>query len=202
MIRKMIRSTNRPMCNLGRFPSACVSALAGLFIGDTMKEIPLTQGKFALVDDVDYEWLNQWKWYAHKGGNTFYALRKAYHNDLRVTIRMHREILGLGRGDPREGDHCNHNGLHNWQDNLRICTRSQNQHNGSPRKNCSSSFKGVNWHKDTHKWQVQITNNGKQKYLGCFTSEVEAAKAYDRKAMELFGEFAHINLKENDNDTT
>jgi len=170
------------------------SNLIGFFIGvNTMKQIPLTQGKFALVDDEYYKWLNQWKWWAVKGTNTWYAVRNVYHNGIKTNIRMHREILGLESGDPREGDHCNHNGLDNRLGNLRICTPSQNQHNRRPNKNCFSAFKGVGWHKGGSYWQARIRFNGNLKHLGCFASEIEAAKAYNQKAIELFGKYAYLN---------
>ena len=161
-----------------------------------MKRILLTQGKFAIVDDANYKRLNKHKWYAKKGRNTWYAMRSLTKPDgKQIIIRMHRELLGLEYGDKRESDHRNHNGLDNRLINLRICTGSQNQYNQKPQKNCSSSFKGVIWRKDTHKWRSQIKINGHTIYLGCFASEVEAAKTYDRKAMELFGEYAHVNFE-------
>jgi len=155
-----------------------------------MKTIQLTQGKVALVDDADYEWLNQYKWHAIKDHNTWYAVRGISRNGSYTTISMHRVILGLEPGDKRETDHKNHNGLDNRQDNIRICTHSQNQQNKSLQKNHSSQFKGVRWHKRCNKWQTQIGH----KYLGLFTSEVEAAKAYDAAAKEYFGEFALLNF--------
>ena len=161
-----------------------------------MKRIPLTQGKYALVDDSDYEWLNQYKWFAHKEYNTWYAVRSVSRNGIHTIIRMHRVIMGLNPGDPRHVDHRNHNGLDNRQDKLRICTNSQNRCNQIPQKNRSSQFKGVCWHKDNHKWQTQIQIDGHNIYLGIFDSEIEAAKAYDRKAIELFGEYACINFPE------
>ena len=165
------------------------------FNGDAMKEIKLTQDKVDIVDDADFERLNKHKWYALKDHNTFYAVRSIYLPCGKMTlISMHREILGLGHGDPQQGDHRNHNGLDNRRDNLRICTNSQNQHNQKPYKNCSSAYKGVFWHKRHNKWQAQITFNDHSIHLGYFNSEIDAAKAYDRAAIEYFGEFAHMNL--------
>ena len=159
-----------------------------------MKQIPLTQGKVALVDDADYEWLNQWKWCAMKGHNTWYAARYSSPvNRKQRTIFMHREILGLKFGDPRQTDHRNHNGLANWRDNLRICNGTQNQYNRNPQKNHSSEYKGVSWHKRRHKWRARIFFDNHNIHLGYYASEVEAAKAYDKAAIEFFGEFALIN---------
>ena len=94
-----------------------------------MKHIPLTQGKVAIVDDKDYEYLNQWKWYAHKKGNTYYARRsinyKLNGKKKTRTIQMHNIVLSK-TDVSKEIDHKNHNGLDNRLSNLRICTHAQN----------------------------------------------------------------------------
>ena len=159
------------------------------------KLIPLTQGQFAIVDAEDFDELNKFKWCATKEHGTWYAVRFSLSiNGKRHKILMHRVILGLEPGDGKEGDHQNHNGLDNRLDNLRICTRSQNQHNQKPQKNCTSQYKGVTWHKRAHKWQVEITKNGKKRYLGCFMSEIEAALSYNKYAQKFYGEFARLNI--------
>jgi len=176
---------------------SCIATLAGFFIGDTMKNIQLTQGKFAIVDDADYEWLSKFKWCAVKDRYTFYAVRSIrLPNGKQQKIRMHREILGLKCGDKRQGDHRNHNGLHNWRDNLRICTNTENQYNQRPQKDRSSQFKGVSWHKSHLKWEANIMINGKNLYLGNYVSEIEAAHVYDAAAIKYYGEFANLNIPE------
>lgn len=157
------------------------------------KQISLTQGKFAIVDDEDYERLNQYRWYAHKDGNTYYAICNIGKQSYPQKIRMHRLILGLKQDDKRQTDHRNHNGLDNRKCNIRICTSQQNNQN---RKALSytSKYKGVSWNKRDCKWKAHICLNYKEIYLGYFDNEIKAAQAYDRKAKELFGEFVYTNF--------
>jgi hypothetical protein len=156
-----------------------------------MKEIKLTQGKVALVDDEDFEYLNQFKWYAVWHRHTYYAMR---HDSLRnggKQLQMHRIILGVT--DPKIlGEHQDHDGLNNQRYNLRSCTNQQNQMNSNSLTG-SSRFKGVSWDKYKKKWRATIIFNGRQYYLGLSLSELEMAEAYNRKAKELFGEFANLN---------
>ena len=157
------------------------------------KKIQLTQGKFAIVDDADYKWLNQWKWCAVKMGNTFYAVRNSYKNGKQTMIWMHRKILGLQLGDPRKCDHQDRNGLNNQRGNLRMATCAQNIRNSKSRKG-TSQFKGVSWFRDRSKWHAQICVNRRTTNLGFFDSEVEAAQTYNKAAKMFFGEFAYINF--------
>lgn len=150
--------------------------------------IPLTQGFFALVDGEDYEWLSQWKWHILKGRSTIYAVRKSYARK----IYMHRQILKAKAEE--EVDHQSHYGLDNRKQNIRLCTNAQNQYNQRPQKGKSSQFKGVFWHKVNGNWMALIKYNGKSKYLGHYNNETDAAKAYDKAAKNLFGEFAHTNF--------
>ena len=105
---------------------------------------------------------------------------------------MHRLILKAEKG--QVCDHINHNGLDNRRKNLRLCTNSQNFGNQRKRPNKSSIYKGVCFYKRDSKWQVGIECNYKKYYLGRFDNEIEAAKVYDKKAAELFGEFAYTNF--------
>ena len=127
------------------------------------KKIPLTQGKYAIVDDENYEWLSKHKWYAHREGNTFYALRHTKGKN-RKTLRMHREILGVPEG--MEADHRSGDGLDNREINLRICTSQENRFNQRKQEGRSSNYKGVYWNKRDRKWYAQIRHNGKGAYIG------------------------------------
>lgn len=179
-----------------------------------MKEIQLTQSKVALVDDEDFEFLNQYKWSAHKEHNIYYAVRcvtiQSY-NKMKnqkwkgKIIRMHRLIMESSLVKPLkikgDIDHKNGNGLDNRKTNLRLCTGSQNNANSSKQENyggrkTTSIYKGVYWKKDCKKWCAKIMFNRKSIHLGCFSNEICAAKAYDKQSKELSGEFARLNFKE------
>jgi hypothetical protein len=140
-----------------------------------MKEIPLTRGKVALVDDEDYPELSKHRWYAHKERNVYYAVRMAPRtNGKKHTIRMHAAIVGTPKG--MGTDHINGNGLDNRRENLRIVTTRENQQNQHiPR---TSKYPGVSWHKKSGKWIARIRVSGKQRYLGIYDSEEKAARRY------------------------
>lgn len=154
------------------------------------KEIQLSQGKVALVDDEDYEELNQHKWCAMKDYKTFYAMRSIQLDGHQHTLRMHNAIMGT-----KGIDHKNNDGLDNRRDNLRKATASQNSHNKSKYSNNTSGYRGVYWDRRNKKWRAQIGVNGKQRRLGYFSSALEAASAYDEAALELHGEFARTNIR-------
>jgi hypothetical protein len=154
-----------------------------------MKEIKLTRGLVTQVDDEDYEYLNQFKWYAEykKGGKYTYAIRNS---SDRTTEAMHRIIMGTPAG--LLVDHIDHNGLNNQKSNLRNCTHDQNGINRTGWGR--SKYLGVALSKRGY-IIAQITYNHNHNYLGCFKTEEEAARAYDIKAKEFFGEFANLNFK-------
>jgi len=155
--------------------------------------IPLTRGFFALVDNDDYNKLIKYKWFAssEKGRSTIYALRQTKISGSQRCLSMHRAILNAPKGV--QVDHINHNGLDNRRANLRLCTRQQNQFNRKMQTKHSSSWKGVRWVKERHKWRSEIQYNTRTIHIGYFDSEIQAAKAYNKKAKKLFGEFANIN---------
>lgn len=154
-----------------------------------MKEIKLTRGKVVLVDDADFDWLNQWKWYARPNGNTFYAQRQ----ERRKTVKMHRVILGMTDRN-QLADHEDRNGLNNQRYNLRSATRLQNAINRNARKDGSSKYLGVMLHSRDKKYYASIRVNKKLKHLGVFSDELLAAKAYNDAAMIHHGTFANLNV--------
>jgi len=158
-----------------------------------MKRIPLTQGKFALVDDSDYEDLNRYKWCVMESDNIFYALRSVRISKNKYHILMHRVILGLSRGDGLLTDHIDRNGLNNQRNNLRIVNHSQSSRNRRLQSNNSSGYRGVSWHGRRKKWRAAIQVGSQYKYLGYFSSKVNAALAYNNAALKYCGEFAQLN---------
>lgn len=163
-----------------------------------MKYIQLTQGQVAIVDDDDYEKLNKYKWYASKQFNTYYARRNESRKNncgKQKTIRMHDEIMNISKG--QLVDHKDGNGLNNRKNNLRIATAAQNGANKGKFSKASSKYKGVFWDKGANKWGSGVCFKGKKFHLGLHKNEIDAAKAYDVKAKELFGEFAKLNFPDN-----
>ena len=156
-----------------------------------MKQIKLTQGQFALIDDDDFELVSQFKWYALKPKKIFYALMCAVVNGKRIDMRMHRLIMNAKKGQII--DHKDRNGLNNQKNNLRFCTHTENSRNSISNKGLSK-YKGVSWAKAAKKWRAGIKVNNRGIYLGYYTNENEAAKAYNEAAIKYHGEFARLNI--------
>lgn len=137
-----------------------------------MKKIKLNKDYFALVDNEDFDYLNQWKWHYLKG----YAMRNNYVNGKRQKkILMHRVINNTPEGF--ETDHINHNRLDNRRKNLRSVTTQQNQRNASLAKNNKSGFIGVHFYKRVNKWIAYIWKDYKKIHLGYFTNLEDAILA-------------------------
>lgn len=147
-----------------------------------MKEINLTQGRFALVDDEDFELLNKWKWH--------YSSRYARRNMFLQKRPMHYEIL-----EKRAGyvvDHINGNTLDNRRENLRYCLQSENIKNTKVRKDNTSGYKGVRF--EHGKYRAVIHANNQKMHLGMFDTPEDAARAYDKAAKRHHGEYARTNF--------
>lgn len=153
-----------------------------------MREIPLSRGLVALVDDEDYERVVALgKWCADRGRHTEYAVLPR--TSRRKKMYLHRFLTGAPRG--LDVDHINGDGLDNRRTNIRVVTRAQNQRNRTRKQDgCSSRFKGVTFHKQTGKWQAQIAKGTAHLSLGLHATERAAQEAYANGALLLFGEHA------------
>jgi hypothetical protein len=160
-----------------------------------MKQIPLTQGKVALISTCDYTYLNGWKWYfakhhANKGG---YAVRNGAKGG---TIYMHK-VIAARQGIEGEVDHRNQNKLDNQRRNLRPATRGQNKANCGRQSNNKSGYTGVGWHRYRGTWQAYIQVKGKSMHLGYYPPTISgkksAARAYNKAALIHFGDYACFN---------
>ena len=148
-----------------------------------MKEIELSQGYKAQVDDDDFEWLNQWKWSADVRSHTVYAVRRDRDEEGFFPVLMHRQIMGYPDDTV---DHKDRNGINNQRENLRTATGAQQQANKQGYG--ASGVKGVTLHHG--RWRATIAVNKVQRHLGRFNTIEEAAAAYDQAIRELHGEFA------------
>lgn len=166
-----------------------------------MKRIPLSgkggAGKFALVDDRDYDRVIRFstKWRLNRKSKLEYARTVVSIDNggeqIQMTVLMHRLILGSLPGQVTH--HHNDDGLDNRRENLCTCSHAENIRRQRMQRDRSSKFRGVSWDKKTKKWRVCIGLNGQRKYLGYFTSEINAALTYNKAAKELFGKWARLN---------
>lgn len=153
-----------------------------------MRQIPLTLGYVALVDDEDYDRvMAAGKWHARPDRKSTYARRTIGTNGRRRNVYLHSVLTGWPLVD-----HANGNGLDNRRANLRPATNAENQRNRPVQANNTSGFKGVGLHRG--KWRAQIKLDGKRRHLGYFATPDEAGRAYDDAARELHGEFARLNF--------
>lgn len=159
-----------------------------------MKEIKLTQGKIAIVDDDDYEYLSQFKWTASENGSRWYAKRSIGPRKKVVRYYMHRELMHVT--DPKViVDHIDRDPLNNQKVNLRLCSKQQNNQNRIPVINSKSKYMGVcpssaRW--GQKRWRGYINPETGQ-ISKLFYTEIEAAKWYNDMAKKHFGEFAYRN---------
>lgn len=160
-----------------------------------MKRIPLSQSKFAIIDDKDFGLVSQYKWHVKNWRNTSYARTNLHIGRNKWSpLSMHRFILDAPK--EMDVDHINGNGLDNRRKNLRLCSRSENTRNSRKHSQNKSGYKGV-WFSNAcsprKPWVTAITFNYKYIHIGVFATKEEAARAYNTKAKELFGEFARLN---------
>lgn len=161
-----------------------------LMYNKDMKKIKLTQGKYAIVDNEDFENLNQHKWYFHKAGYALRTCHKPRNVKKQETFKvyMHHEIMG--KHINKDIDHIDGNSLNNKKNNLRIVTHLQNTMNRwKPKRETSSQYKGVYYNKRDKGYYARLAS----KCVGFFKDEKLAAQAYNIKALELFGQFALLN---------
>jgi hypothetical protein len=166
-----------------------------LCYGYPFRKIPLSQGKFAIVDPEDYPCLAKHKWHLAKSPTGSYAVRwqRLKSKNARRRIWMHREIIHIP--DNLVCDHINRNSLDNRKANLRPATVSQNLCNRPKTKSRTrSKHKGLEWDRTQRKWKARIQLNNRKIYLGSFTSEIQAAIAYDHAAKKYHREFASLNF--------
>jgi len=157
-----------------------------------MKQIKLTQGAVALVDDADYESLRFMRWHLDKGVSKSYARTRIYAGKSSQLVRMHRFLM-----NPPVGvlvDHRDRDGLNNQRSNLRICTPAENNRNAVKQINNKSGYKGVSWDKEKRLWTVGVSIKHKRKIIGRYFCLIKAAKAYDEAAIKYYGEFARLNF--------
>ena|SRR5690349_21007426 len=163
-----------------------------ILYGDKMKHIVLTKGQITQIDDIDYPSILEKPCFAIPTKNGYYAKCE---NEFIHRIVM-ENILQRPLQSDEEIDHIDLDGLNNKRENLRLATRATNNQNRGKFSNNKSGYKGVSWRESHSKWRATIRLNGRQKFLGQFDDVIEAAKAYDTAAKELFGEFAVLNFPE------
>lgn len=157
-----------------------------------MKEILLTQNKSTIVDDEDYEYLNQFKWCLNENKQRNHLSVSKRPTKKESTKSMHRLIMNAQPGE--YVDHINRNPLDNRKCNLRLCSNSQNTMNRCIASNNTSGFKGVCFNKKEKRWTSTVRTNGIRYFCGYHDTAIKAALAYDKKARELFKEFTYTNF--------
>jgi hypothetical protein len=153
------------------------------------KEIQLNKGTITIVDNDDYEYLNQWKWYLLKSHTNYYAIRSSRPDNK--LIQLHRIVIKAKQGEIV--DHINGDKLDNRKVNLRICTHAQNNQNRKISKLNKSGYNGVSWSIKNKRWVAQIACEKKKIHLGYYKDLIEAAKVFNQAAKKYHGEFAKLN---------
>lgn len=158
-----------------------------------MKEIKLTRGLIAIIDEEDYAAISNLKWFACPSQTgAFYAVRSSHIGRKNFRVSMHSVINGTPFGMCT--DHINGNTLDNRRANLRTCTKAENNRNRGACKGKHLGLKGTYFHKKRRKWHASIQVNGVSRHIGVFVNPYDAARAYDKAASELHGHFAKLNF--------
>lgn len=152
--------------------------------------VRLTRGMFAIVDEEDFERVNQYMWHVKRDKNNYYAVRSSSPTKNIESISLHNFI----KNDRGMVDHINGNGLDDRKINLRFCTNMENLQNSKPMRGKSSKYKGVSLFTRYGKFAAQIRVNGVPMVIGYYDDETDAARAYDNKAKDVFKEFARLNF--------
>lgn len=158
---------------------------------NNIKFVELSRGFYSFVDDEDFEKISKISWYYAPKHTNSYALGRIRKNNKWIGTSMHRHILRVAKGS--FVDHINGNGLDNRKCNLRICTLSNNQWNRRKLKGKYSKYKGVTFDKTVGTWQATLMVNYKRVFSRRFKTQEAAAEAYNKKALEMFGEYACLN---------
>ena len=151
------------------------------------KKIKLTQGKYALVDEEDFDELNKYKWHAQKDCHTYYAKRR----ENGTKVYMHRQILGLKQGDGKITDHINSNGLDNRRENLRVVSKAVNCRNHREYSDNTSGHTGVSWCKLNKKWITTISVDNKMLNLGYHSDILDAVESRKQGEIKYWGGVQH-----------
>jgi hypothetical protein len=165
--------------------------------GERCRKISLTNEHYAIVDEDLYDYLSQWTWavYHNPKSHNYYAKASADCEDgLRRHVYIHRLLMGASYLDHKKVDHINQNGLDNRRSNLRFASKSKNAINSRKRSDNTSGYKGVSFLKKHNKYRSRITKDGVEYSQGLFDLAADAARAYDKAAIDLFGEFAVLNF--------
>jgi hypothetical protein len=161
--------------------------------GCVFRRIYLGEGLYTIVDPEDYYRYGHMKWCLGAHRAKAYAVCGVKQKDGSIkTVGLHRIIKKPGKG--RVADHWNNNSLDNRNGNLRSATQAQNSYNRKKRKNATSKYIGVSFHKKTKKWRVKIKHRGKDRCIGRFKKEIDGARAYDCAALKFRGEYARLNF--------
>jgi len=159
-----------------------------------MKQLKLTSGQSTMVDEDVYEIVNCYKWRSDSLAG--HVVRTVGTKNGRRLVRLHRLIMNAQTG--QIVDHIDGNVLNNTRANLRLADKSTNGMNRLKQRNNKSGYKGVCKHSQCNRWVAQI-KAGPVKWQGLYKTAIEAARAYDVKAMEMHGEFAILNFPKTNN---